>query len=199
MKKRLKNYIIIATVERNGLKFNPNGAKFAVFTSKTQKNDGVSAFCPSFVAHFFQRKEVHAVLTGQYCHTIDSKGRVFVPAKFRGDLQGDLVIVKGLDDCIVLYNEEQWNAFIKKLETYGEIQMKKIKRFILASAFNTELDSQGRIVISQALRDHAKIEKEIAFVGLNNCVEIWRPDIFNEINDSSDTEEMKEMLKNVGF
>lgn len=154
---------------------------------------------PVFCRPFFRRKEVYAVLTGQYCHTIDSKGRVFVPAKFRGDLQGDLVIVKGLDDCIVLYNEEQWNAFIKKLETYGEIQMKKIKRFILASAFNTELDSQGRIVISQALRDHAKIEKEIAFVGLNNCVEIWRPDIFNEINDSSDTEEMKEMLKNVGF
>ena len=56
------------------------------------------------------------MLTGQYQHTIDSKGRVFVPAKFRSDLQGDLVIVKGLDSCIVLYNEEQWNAFIKKLE-----------------------------------------------------------------------------------
>ncbi len=144
-------------------------------------------------------KGVITVLTGQYFHTVDAKGRVFVPAKFRGDLQGDLVIVKGLDDCIVLYNEEQWNAFIKKLEAYGEMQMKKIKRFILASAFNTELDSQGRIVISQDLRNHAGIEKDIAFIGLNNCVEIWRPDRFSEINDSSDTEEMKEMLKNVGF
>ena len=156
-------------------------------------------FSPPKILSTVFRKGVIAVLTGQYCHTVDSKGRVFVPAKFRSDLQGDLVIVKGLDDCIVLYNEEQWNAFIKKLEAYGEIQMKKIKRFILASAFNTELDSQGRIVISQALRDHAKIEKDIAFIGLNNCVEIWRPDIFNAINDDSDTEEMKEMLKNVGF
>lgn len=139
------------------------------------------------------------MLTGQYVHTVDSKGRVFVPAKFRSDLQGDLIIVKGLDPCIVLYNEEQWNAFIKKLEAYGEMQMKKIKRFILASAFNTELDSQGRIVISQELREHAGIEKEIAFVGLNNCVEIWQPDRFREVNDASDVDEMKEMLKNAGF
>lgn len=140
-----------------------------------------------------------AVLTGRYEHTVDSKGRVFVPAKFRGDLQGNLVIAKGLDTCIVLYNSEQWEAFIKKLEAYGEMQMKKIKRYFLASAFNTELDSQGRIVISQELRDYAQIEKEISFVGLNNCVEIWRPENFDEINDASDIEEMREMLKNVGF
>ncbi len=139
------------------------------------------------------------MLTGKYKHTVDSKGRVFIPAKFRADLQGDLIIVRGLDDCLVLYNKEQWEAFIKKLETYGEMQMKKIKRFILASAFNTELDTQGRIVISPELREHADIEKEIFFVGLNNCVEIWRPDKFEEINDESDIEEMKEMLKNVGF
>lgn len=139
------------------------------------------------------------MLTGQYLHTVDSKGRVFVPAKFRSDLQGNLILVKGLDECIVLYNETQWNDFIKKLETYGEMQMKKIKRFILASAFNTELDSQGRIVLSPELRTHASIEKEVSFVGLNNSVEIWRPDKFREINDTADIEEMKEMLKNVGF
>ena len=139
------------------------------------------------------------MLTGQYLHTVDSKGRVFVPAKFRSDLQGNLILVKGLDECIVLYNETQWNDFIKKLETYGEMQMKKIKRFILASAFNTELDSQGRIVLSPELRTHAGIEKEVSFVGLNNSVEIWRPDKFREINDTADIEEMTEMLKNVGF
>lgn len=139
------------------------------------------------------------MLTGQYLHTVDSKGRVFVPAKFRSDLQGNLILVKGLDECIVLYNETQWNDFIKKLETYGEMQMKKIKRFILASAFNTELDSQGRIVLSPELRAHAAIEKEVSFVGLNNSVELWRPDKFREINDTADIEEMKEMLKNVGF
>lgn len=139
------------------------------------------------------------MLTGQYLHTVDSKGRVFVPAKFRSDLQGNLILVKGLDECIVLYNETQWNDFIKKLETYGEMQMKKIKRFILASAFNTELDSQGRIVLSPELRTHAGIGKEVSFVGLNNSVEIWRPDKFREINDTADIEEMKEMLKNVGF
>ena len=139
------------------------------------------------------------MLTGKYEHTVDAKGRVFVPAKFRADLQGDLIIVRGLDDCLVLYNKEQWDAFIKKLEAYGEMQMKKIKRFILASAFNTELDAQGRIVISSDLREYAGIKREIYFVGLNNCVEIWHPDKFNEISDESDVAEMKEMLKNVGF
>mgnify|MGYP002518804944 CR=1 FL=1 len=139
------------------------------------------------------------MLIGRYLHTVDSKGRVFVPAKFRSDLQGDLVIVKGLDECIVLYNEAQWQAFIKKLEAYGDVKMKEIKRFFLESAFSTELDSQGRIAISQELREHAGIEKEIAFVGLNNCVEIWQPDKFRKVNDAVNVEEMKEMLKNVGF
>lgn len=139
------------------------------------------------------------MLIGRYLHTVDSKGRVFVPAKFRSDLQGELVIVKGLDECIVLYNEAQWQAFIKKLEAYGDMKMKEIKRFFLESAFSTELDSQGRIAISQELREHAGIEKEIAFVGLNNCVEIWRPDKFRKVNDAVNVEEMKEMLKNVGF
>lgn len=139
------------------------------------------------------------MLVGQYFHTVDSKGRVFVPAKFRPDLQGNLILVKGMEDCIALYNEEQWDVFVKKLEAYGEMQMKRIKCFILASAFNTELDSQGRIVISSELRQHAGIEKEVSFIGLNNCVEIWRPDKFKAYNDASDVEEMKEMLRNVGF
>lgn len=139
------------------------------------------------------------MLIGQYQHTVDGKGRVFVPARFRADLQGELVVVRGLGEWAVLYNREQWEAFIKKLETYGEMQMKKIKRFILASAFSTELDSQGRIVIPEDLRTHAGIVKDITFVGLNNCVEIWSPERFAEMNDKADIDEMKEMLENVGF
>lgn len=139
------------------------------------------------------------MLAGRFDHSIDSKGRVFVPARFRGDLAGALIVVKGLDGCLVMYNESQWNAFVKKLEAYGEMKMKEIKRFILASAFNTELDAQGRIVICRELRDHAGIEKDIAFVGMNNCVEIWNPERFSAVNDSSDIDEMREILKNVGF
>ena len=139
------------------------------------------------------------MLTGEYQHTVDSKGRVFVPAKFRADLLGNLILVKGLDECIVLYNEQQWNCFIEKLEAFGEMQMKEVKRFILASAFNTELDSQGRIVIPAKLREHASIDKDISFVGLSSNVELWNPDKFASVNSSVDPEEMKLILTKVGF
>ncbi len=139
------------------------------------------------------------MLTGEYLHSVDVKGRAFVPSKFRADLIGNLILVKGLDGCIVLYNEQQWNNFIEKLETFGEMQMKEVKRFILASAFNTELDSQGRIVIPQALREHAGIAKSISFVGLSNNVELWNPDKFAEVNSKIDPEEMKLILSKAGF
>lgn len=139
------------------------------------------------------------MLIGQYLHTVDSKSRVFVPAKFRSELQGELVVVQSMDKCLVLYNKEQWENFIKKLEAFGDTKMKNIKRYILSSAFNTELDSQGRIVLCQSHREYANIEKEVSFVGLNSYVEIWRPDNFAATAEKFDLDEMKELLENVGF
>ncbi len=139
------------------------------------------------------------MLAGEYQHTLDAKGRVFLPAKFRGDLSGNLLVIKGLDNCLVLYNEEQWEFFVKKLETFGEMKMKKIKRYLLSSAFMTEQDSQGRIVIPQNLREYAGIEKGISFVGLNNCVEIWCPDNLRTEIESDDPGELRDMLTEIGF
>lgn len=139
------------------------------------------------------------MLAGEYKHTLDSKGRVFLPAKFREDLQGKLLIVKGLDSCLVLYTEEQWDIFIKKLEAFGEMKMKQLKRFLLASAVTTEQDCQGRIVLPQELREYAQIDKNLSFVGLNNCVEIWNSDNLVREIESDSTEEMKQILLDVGF
>ena len=135
----------------------------------------------------------------QYLHTVDNKSRVFVPAKFRSELQGELVVVQSMDKCLVLYNKEQWNAFIAKLEAFGDTKMKNIKRYILSSAFSTELDSQGRIVLCQGHREYAEIDKEVSFVGLNSYVEIWKPENFTETAEKFNLDEMKELLENVGF
>ncbi len=140
------------------------------------------------------------MLTGRYEHNVDAKGRVFVPAKFRADLQGELVIAKGIDaKCVVIYTKEQWNIVVGKIESHGEISMKSILRFLHASSFSTELDSQGRVVIPPELREFANIEKDISFIGLNYCVELWRPENFDAVNDEANVDEMMEMLKNVGF
>lgn len=139
------------------------------------------------------------MLVGKHFHTVDGKGRVFVPAKFRPDLQGELTLVKDLDRCLALYNEEQWNHFVQKLEAYGQIKMKRINRFFMSNTVNVTIDSQGRILIPTEFLEYADIEKDVAFVGMNRYAEIWNPEKFDAYNKESDAAEMEDILRSVGF
>jgi mraZ protein len=139
------------------------------------------------------------MLAGEFKHTIDAKGRVFLPAKFRDDLGSNILIVKGLDKCLVAYSEVEWKKFVTRLDALGEMQSKEIKRHLMKSSLPVELDSQGRISISQDLRDYAGIEKEISFLGMDSYVEIWNGGELVKETDSYDVDTMKDMLKKAGF
>ena len=111
---------------------------------------------------------------GQYEHSIDAKGRIIIPAKYREDLGENFVVTRGLDGCLFLYPNEEWQAFVDKLQNLPSNQnTRKLQREFLSKAMDVSLDKQGRILIPSMLRTAAALEKEVVFVGMMNRVEVW--------------------------
>ena len=124
------------------------------------------------------------MLTGEYNHSIDSKGRLIIPAKFREILGDSFVITKGLDNCLFVYPDNEWKLFEEKLRTLPltNKNARTFTRFFLGSAVEGVLDKQGRVLISSALRDFAGLEKEVVLVGVLDRVEIWDKAKWDESN-----------------
>ena len=141
------------------------------------------------------------MLTGEFNHSIDSKGRLIIPSKLRDSLGEHFVITKGMDGCLFLYPENEWEAFEEKLRTLPLTNKKArdFKRFFLGSAVEGEIDKQGRVLLSTSLRTYADLEKEVVLAGVLDKVEIWSKeawdarttDIEENIEDiASDMEEL---------
>ena len=111
----------------------------------------------------------------EYNHTIDTKGRLIIPAKFREKLGEEFVVSKGMDGCLFVYANDDWNAFEQKLTSLPLInkEARQFARFFLAGAAEVELDKQGRIVIPQELKVYAQIEKELVTMGAMSKIEVW--------------------------
>lgn len=141
---------------------------------------------------------------GEYSHTIDAKGRIIVPAKFRESLGDNFVVTKGLDNCLFVYtSEEDWRKFEEKLRTLPltNKDARKFTRFFLAGAAEMEIDKQGRILIPSVLREFAALEKDVVLVGVGSRIEIWDKASWNEsisIYDD-DMEEVAENMESLGF
>ena len=121
------------------------------------------------------RKKVSSLLTGEFNHSIDTKGRLIIPSKFREILGEDFVITKGMDGCLYLYPSNEWKTFEEKLRTLPltNKSARTFTRFFFGSAVDGGLDKQGRVLISSALRTFAGLEKDVVLVGVLDRVEIW--------------------------
>ena len=119
--------------------------------------------------------QVTLMFMGEYNHTIDAKGRVIVPSKFRETLGDEFVVTKGLDGCLFVYDNNEWTAFEEKLKSLPitNKEARQFVRFFLAGAASVEVDKQGRILLPAVLRDFAGITKDAVLVGVGNRVEIW--------------------------
>ena len=122
---------------------------------------------------------------GEYNHSIDQKGRLIVPSKFREQLGNEFVVTKGLDGCLFVYSNEEWQRIEEK---FREIPLttkdaRKFSRFFFAGAATCEVDKQGRILLPSNLREYAAIEKEVVSVGVLSRVEIWSKDRWSENGD----------------
>lgn len=119
-------------------------------------------------------------MTGEYQHSLDNKGRLFIPAKLRDELGDVFYVTLSMDRCLCLYSCENWKQFSDKVNAMPYIKQRKM-RPLFAYAARCELDAQGRALIPQNLRDYAGFNKNVVVLGCNNHAELWDIDAWNEV------------------
>ena len=112
---------------------------------------------------------------GEYHHNIDDKGRLIIPAKFRSELGEKFIITRGLEKCLYVYSESEWNTIVAKLKTlpFTKKDVRTFIRSFFSGATECEFDRQGRINITSPLVSYADIDKECVVIGANDRIEIW--------------------------
>ena len=140
---------------------------------------------------------------GEYNHTIDAKGRLIVPAKFREILGDNFIVTKGLDGCLFVYPNDEWTRFEEKLKSLPltNKNARQFTRFFLAGAAACEVDKQGRILLPQVLREFASLEKDVVLVGVASRIEIWSRERWDEsmYTYDGDMDEVAENMESLGF
>lgn len=138
---------------------------------------------------------------GEYNHTIDAKGRMIVPSKFREQLGNEFVVTKGLDGCLFVYPNEEWHNIEEKFRNVPLTtkDARKFSRFFFAGAATCELDKQGRILIPPVLREFADLQKDVVSVGVLNRIEIWSKDNWLDCNAYDDMDEIAEHMADLGL
>ena len=132
------------------------------------------------------------MLIGHYYHTLDQKDRVSVPAKYREEMGISFVVSKGYGNCICCYPLERWEEWRKAVEKLPVSKM-RVKRFFLGSAFEVEVDKQGRIILPLNLREFAQLDTDVVVSGMSDHIEIWNRDKWlNE--ERKDEEDLDELL-----
>lgn len=109
---------------------------------------------------------------GEHHYSLDDKGRIVLPPKFRAALGNRVVVTRGLDECVAVYSPREWTKNEKKLRGLS-VSRRDFVRFVLASAEDIELDRQGRMTVPAHLREYAKIERDAVVVGVGSRLEIW--------------------------
>lgn len=122
---------------------------------------------------------------GEYNHSVDTKGRMNVPAKFREDLGERFYMTKGLDNCLFMFPEAEWRVFEEKLKALPltNRNARAFVRLFFAGATECTLDKQGRVNIPQPLREHGQIEKDVIVIGVGTRVELWSDANWTAYND----------------
>ena len=127
-------------------------------------------------------------MTGEYQHSLDSKGRLFMPAKLREELGAVFYITISMDRCLCAYSSESWDALSERVNAMPYVKQRKM-RPLFAHAARCELDSQGRVLVPQNLRDYANLTKSVTVVGCNNQAELWDSDAWQAVFEEETTPE----------
>ena len=137
----------------------------------------------------------------EYNHTIDAKGRLIIPSKFREILGEEFVVSKGMDGCLFVYANDDWSAFEQKLTSLPLInkEARKFARFFLAGAAQVELDKQGRILLPAALREFAELDKDVVLVGVGSRIEIWNKDKYENMGEDMDMDDIAASMEGLGL
>jgi MraZ protein len=130
------------------------------------------------------------MLLGEFYHAIDDKGRITVPAKFRGRLAVGLVITKGIDPCLWLYPADTWAGLSEEINTLPltDPKAREFKRQVFGGASGSLPDKQGRVILPPNLREYANIDNQAVIIGLYDHCELWNPERWRERQERSDND-----------
>ena len=140
---------------------------------------------------------------GEYTHSIDTKGRVAIPAKFRDKLTAGAIITRGLDQCLFIFTSAEWEALAQKLIALplAQANSRAFVRLMMAGAANVDIDAQGRVLVPEYLRNYAKLKKEAVVTGLYNRIEIWDRESWERYKQKTEgaSDEIAEKLGELGI
>lgn len=142
---------------------------------------------------------------GEFIHSIDRKGRIILPAKFREVARAHFIekfyVTRGLDKCLFVFSEEEWRTQENKFKalSFTKQQARTFNRLYFSGAVEITFDTQGRVLLPQYLKDYAQVKKDVVIVGVSNRIEIWAKDIWGEYygNSRQSFEEIAEKLMDV--
>ncbi len=140
---------------------------------------------------------------GEFTHNLDSKGRIALPVKFRQKLSGGAIITRGLDRCLFLFPNKEWEILAQKLIALplAKSDSRAFVRLMLAGAMDVGSDKQGRILIPDYLREYAALKKETVIAGLYNRIEIWDRESWKQYKNKTESasDEIAEKLSELGI
>lgn len=125
---------------------------------------------------------------GRHAHTLDAKGRMAVPARFRDELAAGLIVTRGVDQCLAIYAVPEWDALAAKINALpiGDADARTFRRMMFAEAIDLVPDGQGRILIPPELRAFAGLEREAVVIGVHSFIEVWSPERWNAARETFD-------------
>lgn len=139
-------------------------------------------------------------LAGKYEHSIDAKGRIIVPSKFREELGDSFIVTLGLDGCLYIFSDDGWDKFTEQLEKLpGTKDHRRTKRYFMANAANCDIDKQGRVLVPASLREQAGIEKDVVLVGMIDKIELWSKERFDSLDSFESVDDIVESLTDFGI
>ncbi len=133
-------------------------------------------------------RQMH-IFMGEYLHSMDAKGRIIIPAKLREGLGDSCVITKGRAECLTIYTKERFTEEAKRLEaTAHTVKVMGFLRRFFSRAMELEFDRQGRVLVPPNLRAEGNLEKDVVIIGLNDRIEMWNKDQWNQYMAEQETE-----------
>ncbi|MBI4120685.1 MAG: division/cell wall cluster transcriptional repressor MraZ [Parcubacteria group bacterium] len=142
------------------------------------------------------------MLIGEYRHSIDAKKRLSVPVKFRKELGKNIIVTRGFDSCLYVYPQKEWQGVLDKLRTLsmGQRDQRGVNRFMLGGAVDAEVDSLGRVLVPDFLKEFARLQSKVVLVGVNDHVEIWDEKTWDTYRRSIEkkADELAEKLGEIG-
>ena len=138
------------------------------------------------------------MLIGEYRHTIDEKGRLIIPSKFRDDIGNSFIVTRGLDGCLFVYSYAEWEKITNRLKKlpFTRKDARTFTRFFLSGANECEFDKQGRINLANSLIEYADLKKECLVIGVNDRLEIWSLEKFNNLMNEN-FEQLDQIAENL--